>query len=129
MKRIMPFLITLFFVSISPLLLYGAEKQESAAPATPENREQYEKSMEERLRTLGKQLDELQVKAGKMAEQARKEIDHQLAVANKKGKAANHELEELRKKSDKEWKKFTDGMYKAADDFENAYESAKSRFK
>jgi len=129
MKRIMPLLITLFFVAISPMLSYGAEKQESATSATSENRERYQNSMEERLKRIGKQLDELQVEAGQVAEKANKEINHQLKEANKKGEAASHELEEMRKKSNEEWKKFVDGMNKAADDFEKAYENAKSRFK
>ena len=129
MKRIMPFLMTLLFATISPLMSYGVEKQQAAAPATSENRKQYENSMEERLKRIGKQLDELQVETGRMAEQANKEMNKQLKEANKKGEAASRELEELRKKSNEEWKKFTDGMNKAADDFEKAYENAKSRFK
>ena len=130
MKRILFYLTALLFIAISPLLTYGAEmEQKAAAPATSQNREHYENSMEERLKKLGKQLDELQVKAGKAAEQASKEADHQLKEANKKGKAASHELEELRKKSNEEWKKFATGMNKAADDFEKAFEKAKSQFK
>jgi hypothetical protein len=35
----------------------------------------------------------------------------------------------MQKKSEKEWKKFTAEMNKAADDLEKAFERAKSRFK
>ena len=126
----MLFLMTLFFIAISPLLLYGAEtQQQAAAPGTQQTREQYENSMEDRLKKIGKQLDELQAEAGRMAEQANKDLNHQLKKANKEGKAAEREFEELRKKSNEEWKKFTTDMNKAADDFEKAYEKAKSRFK
>ena len=130
MKQVIPILTALLFAAVSPLLLYGAETQKQATtPATSQSREQYENSMEARLKKVGKQLDELQVKAGKMAQQANKDIDRQLAEATKMQKAASGKLEELRKKSEKEWKKFTTEMNQAADDVEKAYESAKSKFK
>ena len=130
MKRIMSCLTALFFISISPLLSYGVEKQQQATTlATSQHKEQYEKTMEERLGKLGKQLDELKAKAAAMTEQARKEVNHQLAEAEKKQKTASRKLEEIRKKSEKEWKKFTTGMNEAADELEKAYEKAKSHFK
>lgn len=130
MKRIMAYLTALLFISISPLLTYAVEKQQQATtPATSQHREQYEKTMEERLGKLGKQLDELRAKAAAMTEQARKDLDRQLAEAEKKQKAASRKLEEIRKTSEKEWKKFTAEMNEAADELEKAYEKAKSGFK
>ena len=132
MKRIMYCLLTLFFITISPLLSYGAEmqqQQQATAPTTSPHKEQYEKTMEERLRDLGKQLDELKVKVAEITEQTRKDVNHQLTEADKKEKAASHELDELQKKSEKEWKKFTTEMNKAADDLKKAFEHAKSRVK
>ncbi len=129
MKRILSCLAALFFISISPLSAYAVEKQQVTTPATSQHREQYEKSMEERLGKLGRQLDELKAKAAAMTAETRKEVDHQLAEADKKRKAASHELEELQKKSEKEWKKFTTKMNEAADELEKAYERAKSSFK
>ena len=129
MKRIMFSLATLFFITVSPLSSYGAEMQQPTTSTTSPHKEQYEKTMEERLRELGKQLDELKVKVAEITEQTRKDVNHQLTEADKKEKAASHELEELQKKSEKEWKKFTTEMNKAADDLEKAFEHAKSRLK
>jgi len=129
MKRIMSCLTALFFIAISPLLSYGVEKQQQApTPATPQHKEQYEKTMEERLGKLGKQLDELKAKAAAMTEQARKDMNRQLAEADKKRKIASRKLEELRKKSEKEWNKFTAELDEAANDLEKAYEKAKAYF-
>ena len=130
MKRIMAYLAALSIISISPVLAYAVEKEPQAtAPATMQHRKQYEKTMEERLGKLGKQLDELRTEAAAMTEQARKEADRQLAEAEKKRKAAALKLEEIRKKSEKEWKQFTAEMNEAADELEKAYEKAKSGFK
>lgn len=132
MKRTMSCLTTLFFITISPLLSYGIEmqqQQQATTPATSQHKDQYEKTMEERLRKLGKQLDELKSKAAAMTKQARKELNHQLAEAEIKQKTASRKLKEIRKKSEKEWKKFTTAMNEAADDLEKAYERAKSHFK
>jgi hypothetical protein len=130
MKRIMAYLTALLFISISPLLSYAVEKQQQATtPATLQHREQYEKTMEERLGKLGKQVDELRARAAAMTEQARKDVDRQLAEAEKRRHAASRKLEEIRKKSEKEWKKFTLEMNEAADELEKAYEKAKSGFK
>jgi DNA anti-recombination protein RmuC len=129
MKRIISCLTALFFIAISPLLSYGVEKQQqSATPATPQQ-EQYEKTMEERLRKIGRQLDELKAKAAVMTKQARKDMNHQLTETEKKRKTASRKLEELRKKSEKEWNRFTAELDEAADDLEKAYEKAKAQFK
>jgi hypothetical protein len=45
-----------FFITVSPLLSYGVEKQQQPATQGKSlHKEQYERSMEERLRKLGKQ--------------------------------------------------------------------------
>jgi len=123
-------LTTLFFISISPLVAYGVEQEsQTTTPAASPHREQYEKTMEERLGKLGKELDELKARAAAKTEQARKEMNRQLADAEKKHKTASRKLEEIRKKSEAEWKKFIAGMNEAADAMDKAYEKAKAEFK
>jgi TolA-binding protein len=130
MKRIVFCLTAVLLIAVSPLSLYGGEKeQQETALEASQHKEQYESSMEERLRRLGKQLDELRTKAATTSEEARKEMNHYLAEAEKKQRAAMRKLEEMRKKSEKEWKKLSAEMDKAADEFEKAYERAKSHFK
>ncbi len=130
MKQFTFFLAAMFLIAAGPLQSYAAEKEhQPAAPQTSRQKEQYEKSMEERLKKLGRQLDELRAKAAAMTEQARKDVNSYLAEAEKKQKAASRKLDKLRKESVKKWKKFTSEMDAAMDDFERAYEKAKSRFK
>ncbi len=129
-KRIAFCLTAVLLIAVNPLSLYGGEKeQQKTAPEAFQHKEQYESSMEERLRRLGKQLDELRAKAVTMSEEARNKMNHYLAEAEKKQRAAMRKLEEIQKKSEKEWKKLSADMDKAADEFEKAYERAKSHFK
>ncbi|MGE5172394.1 MAG: hypothetical protein ACM3MD_01040 [Betaproteobacteria bacterium] len=130
MKQFTFFLAAILIIATYPLRSYAAEREHpTAAPDTSQQKEQYEKNMEERLKKLGRQLDELKAKAAYMTEQARKDINSYMAEAEKKQKAASRKLDEIRKESVKKWKKFTAEMDAAMDDFERAYEKAKSRFK
>ena len=85
--------------------------------------------MEERFRRLGRSLDELHARAAAMAEQARKETERSLGEAEKKRKEAGRKLEEMRTEGGKRWNKFTGEMNAAMDEFEKAYERAKTHFK
>jgi DNA anti-recombination protein RmuC len=102
----------------------GITSQEGA-----QQKEQYEKSMEERLKKLGRELDELNAKAASMTEQVKKDINRGIAEARAKQKAASAKLEEMRKKSVKRWKKFVSETDAAMDEFEKAYERAKAHYK
>jgi predicted nucleic acid-binding Zn-ribbon protein len=121
------YIAALFLLTAASLSVYAAEKTpQTTAPETAQQKEKYEKSMEERLRKLGRELDELKAKAATMSEQARKDMNRYIAEAEKKQKAASRKLDKMRKKSQKKWKKFTDEMSAAADEFEKAFEKAKS---
>jgi F0F1-type ATP synthase membrane subunit b/b' len=130
MKRTLHIVAILFFIALSPFLSFADEKNNTATtPEVSQQREQYEKTMEERLAKLGKQLDELKAKAATMTEAARKEVNQQLAEAEKKQMAASRKLEAMRKKSAAQWKKFSTEMDEAWGEFEKAYEKAKAHFK
>jgi uncharacterized protein YxeA len=130
MKRILFLLTVLFLIVISPVISRAAETAQQSKAADPvKQKEEYEQSMEERLRILGKQLDELKVKAAARTEEARKDLNRYIKDAEKKEEAASRKLEETRKASVKMWKKFVSDMDAAADDFETAYKRAEQRFK
>lgn len=129
-RTILLTLTTLFFISFSPLpSLMAAAEQQAATPNESQQKRQYEKAMEERLRKLGKQLDELKAKAAGMTEEARKDFNQYLVEAKKEQKSASRKLKEMRKESGTEWKKFSTELDKAAADLEKAYEKTKARFK
>ena len=78
--------------------------------------------MEERLRIIGKELDELKTKAADMTEEARKEVNQHIEEIEMKQKLASRKLEEIRKESQKEWKKVAGEMNAAMNELEAAYE-------
>jgi small-conductance mechanosensitive channel len=130
MKRIMYFLAALLLnLSVMHSSSAAEEGQQTTAPATPQRKEQFEKSMEDRIRTLGEQLDELKAKAATMTEQVKKDMKADLNAAEKKRKIASQKMAQMRTKTESKWKKFSKEMNEAVNDFERAYEKAKSHFK
>ncbi len=130
MKLAMLILTMTLFIVPGPFVSYSAENERAAsAQQLSQEKEKYERTMEERLSKLDKQLDEMKAKAAVMTEQARKDMKRYLADAEKKQKTASRKLQEIRKESGEKWKKFAAEMDAAADDFAKAYERAKSHFK
>lgn len=124
-------LILTLFISGMNAAAAGAEEK-SSMPATavePEQKQKYEKTMQERLRNVGKQLDELKAKAGTKADKAREEINQYFSEADKKGEAAANELQSLRKATNEKWEQVKPTLNKAVDDFEKAIEKAKAKLR
>jgi Skp family chaperone for outer membrane proteins len=123
-------LVVIAFLTFAPGLTPGAVAQHQPRSQEPaETKDNYETSMEERFRRLGKSLDELHAKAAAMAEQARKETERSLGEAEKKRREAGRKLEEMRTEGGKRWNRFTGEMNAAMAEFEKAYERAKTHFK
>jgi archaellum component FlaC len=130
LKRINLFIALMLFTSAVPLSALAAEQTPcTKAPEPMHQKEQYEKSMEERLGKIGKELDELKTKAADMTEEARKEMSQQIEEVEMKQKLASRKLGEMRKESQKEWKKVADEMNAAMNELEAAYEKMKSHMK
>jgi len=111
-----------------PLILAGpmslpvvAEEQAGGSKALQE-KEAYEKSMQERLGRLGARLDELKRRTEAGTERAEERMKDQLADAEKKRREAVRKLEDLGRSSKESWKKFSAEVEKAAKDFEQAFE-------
>ncbi len=130
MKRIKLFIALMLLLVAVPLFALAAEQTPvTKAPEPVQQKEQYEKSIEERLRKIGKELDELKAKAAEMTEEARKEMNQQIEETEMKEKLASLKLEEMRKESQKKWKKVTDEMNAAMNELVTAYEKTKSHMK
>ncbi len=130
MKRIKLFIALMLLLVAVPLFALAAEQTPvTKAPEPVQQKEQYEKSIEERLRKIGKELDELKAKAAEMTEEARKEMNQQIEEIEMKEKLASLKLEEMRKESQKKWKKVTDEMNAAMNELVTAYEKTKSHMK
>jgi len=131
MKRLILYILAIaLFISSPAFLLTGyAKEHQPISQDVTAQRKQFEKNMEERLNRLGVQLEELRVKAAAMKEKANKNLNKYLAEAEKKQKIASQKLEMVQKESEKKWGKISTDLSKAADDFEKAFEKAKSHFK
>ena len=130
MKKLPLMIAVLLLLAAAPWRTYAAGEMKGAtSQEATQQKEQYEKGMEERLKKLGRELDELNAKATAMTEQAKKDINRRIAEARTKQKAASAKLEEMRKKSVKKWKQFVSETDAAMDEFEKAYERAKTHFK
>lgn len=129
MKKIILVFAFLFTAALLPVPLLSATQEAGPASRNEQKKEQYEKTMEERFRKLGKSLDDLKARAGTMAEQARKDVDRHLADAEKKRQAAARKMEEMRTEGRKRWSAFTSELNQAMDEFERAFERAKKHFK
>lgn len=130
MKKVLLMIAALLLFAVAPGNMYPAEETKGAASVeAPQQKGQYEKAMEERLKKLGRELDELNAKAATMTEQAKTDINRGIAEARTKQKAASAKLEEMQKRSEKKWKKFMSETDAAMDEFEKAYARAKAHFK
>jgi hypothetical protein len=130
MKLTMLVLTVTLFIVVVPIASHSAENERAASAQQPsQEKATYERTMEERLAKLGRQMDEMKAKVAGMSKQARNDMKRYLADAEKKQKAASRKLRDIRKESGEKWKKFTAEMDAAADDFAKAYERAKSHFK
>jgi hypothetical protein len=130
MKNLSLIIAGVLLLAVAPWRSYAAgEPAGAASPEPAQQKEQYEKSMQERLKKLGKELDELNARAAAMTEQAKTDVNRGIAEAKAKQKDASEKLEEMQKKSVKTWKKFVSETDSAMDEFEKAFERAKTDFK
>jgi hypothetical protein len=128
MKRVTLPLTALLFILAGPMPLIAAEpEQQTVAPKTAHEKEQYEQGMKERLGRVGADLDRLKADAAAGTGKVEGKMKEYLSDAEKKKRVAERKLDELGKASKESWKKFTGGMEKAAKDFEQAFSRAKSR--
>lgn len=127
MKRMTVSLTMLLFILAGPLSLPVAGQEQPGRSKAVQEKEEFEKSMKERLGKLGAQLDELKKKAAADKEQAEAKMKERLAEAETKRQAAVRKLEELGRASKDSWEKFSAEAEKAAKDFERAFERAITR--
>ena len=128
MKRIMLSLTMLLVILAGSLSLpVAGEEQQTGRSKAAQEKEEYERSMKERLGKLGERLDELKKKADAEKEHVEVKMKENLAEAEKKRQVAVRKLEELRRESKDSWEKFSIEAEKAAKDFEQAFDRAINR--
>ena len=121
-------LTALLFLLAGPLSLpVNGQEQQTETAGTLHDKEQYEKSMKERLGKLGARLDNLKKKADAKSVQVEGKLKERLAEAEQKRQVAARKLEELGRASQDTWHKFSADMEKAAKEFERSFERIKNR--
>ena len=116
--------VVLLILLTGPTALLAAQDQHVYKSGEDRDKEQYERSMHERLGKLGSQLDELKKKAESRSAKVEGQMKNRLADAEKKRQAAELKLKELGLASRDSWRKFSLEMEKSAKEFERSFERA-----
>ncbi|MBP1749077.1 MAG: hypothetical protein H6Q52_1616 [Deltaproteobacteria bacterium] len=97
--------------------------------AQTEERDSYKKEVQEKLKVLDKQIDELKGKAAGLKAEAKTEFNKEMAELRKKQKAAKREWSKIERATAENWEKVKTDVNALIQDVETAYEKVASRFK
>lgn len=121
MRRMGIFIILVGFIFVGSQVAFSqGQKNEKG---------EYQKKMEAKLKEYKQKLEELKGKAAGLKEDAKREFDEQMKELQKKEEAANKKLKELKSASTKTWEKIKAETDKAVDELEKQYDKMMSRFK
>jgi TolA-binding protein len=104
-------------------------KETGTAPSGQQEKQEYQKKIESKLKELNQELREWKGKAKKMEKNARAEMDKQLNKLNKQEGEVSRKLKELKSKSGKAWEDLKAGMDSAMEELGKAFDDMRSRFK
>jgi predicted nucleic acid-binding Zn-ribbon protein len=91
-------------------------------------RDEYQKQIEAQLKEYDQKLDELEVKAGAVKQEARALLNQQIQALREKQRAAHDELDQLSTATGKAWEDLKSGTDAAMEDLAKAYHEALSHF-
>jgi TolA-binding protein len=91
-------------------------------------RDEYQKQIEAQLKKYDQKLDELEVKAGAVKQEAKALLNQQIQALREKQRAAHDELDKLSTATGKAWEDLQSGTDAAMDDLAKAYHEALSHF-
>jgi DNA repair exonuclease SbcCD ATPase subunit len=91
-------------------------------------RDEYQKQIEAQLKGYDQKLDELEVKAGAVKQQAKALLNQQIQALREKQRAAHDELDKLSTATGKAWEDLKSGTDAAMEDLAKAYHEALSHF-
>ncbi|MEN0060166.1 MAG: hypothetical protein AAGB31_15110 [Bdellovibrio sp.] len=135
MKKII-FASAVFLASLTAGATSKEEVQEKTAVAaqaasdyTKEQKEQFQKDMEENLRSLKSEIAELKKSASEKSGVVQAEMKEKIQALEKKQEAVKKDLAHLKKSSGKAWIELKSGVSRAWDSLSESYQKAKSEFK
>jgi DNA repair exonuclease SbcCD ATPase subunit len=121
MRRIGVLIISVCFILAGFQVAFSQEQKEQKG--------EYQKKMETKLKDFKQKLEELKGKAGELKQEVKEEFNQGVKELEKKEEAANRKFKELKSSGAKTWEKIKAEMDKAADELEKQYDKVKSHFK
>jgi cell division GTPase FtsZ len=94
-----------------------------------DEKESYCAKVEERLRDLADQMDEMMWKTNNFARKARKRFKRSTELFRENQNAVTEKVRGIRNASEKSWKELTNGLTKAMGELEKGFENAAHEFK
>jgi chromosome segregation ATPase len=109
--------------------LAGEAKEAAPAASGQQQKEEYQKKIEAKLKEFNQELKEWKDKAKKREKKARSEMDEQLTKLSNKEEETSKKVQDLRSKTGKAWGDFKAGVDSAVEDLGKAFDQMRSRFK
>jgi TolA-binding protein len=101
----------------------------TAISYTQQQKEEYQKQLEAKIREYDRKLEDLKAKAEKMEKKTKAEAQRELEDLRQKGEAAKKKLEGMKSAGSKAWEDLKSGMDAAMEDLEKSFSRMVSRFK
>lgn len=102
---------------------------DTATQTLSQQRDKYQKEVEDELQQLRHEIDDLQAKAPKKSDALRKDYNQQMAELKHKRDVAEQKYETIEKSSQRAWQDMKPGLDAAVKDLQEAYRRAASEFK
>lgn len=101
----------------------------AAREYTFQNKDQYLARLQALLNSMDDQIDDLRQQARTASGEAKQELNREIAALEKKRDELRARMPEIKKSSAEAWNDLKRGLGEAAEDFQKAWERARSRFK
>lgn len=106
-----------------------AEAASAVVDYSKEQKEQFQKEMEDNLAAINTEIVELKSHVSEASGDAKKELNEKIAALESKQAELSKNLAKLKKSSGKAWTEMKTGVSKAWDVLSDSYKKAKAEFK
>lgn len=106
----------------------ASETVQAASEYTKEQKEEIQKSAEEKLNAISTEISDLKKDAKAATGKAKEEIDQEIKYLEKKQKSLKSDLARWKASSGKAWNEMKSGMSAAIDKLAESYQRAKKEF-
>lgn len=106
----------------------ASETVQAAGDYTKEQKEEMQKSFDEKMNKLSAEIADLKKDAKKASGQAKDQMNDQIKTLETKQTSLKKDLARWKKSSGKAWDEMKNGMSQAMDNLSDAYQKAKKEF-